>query len=254
MARKPFIAQILGGLGLIALLLAGCASAPEEAVETGVNRSPLANPDAPGVVYPIEVDDPFEEFNRSVYKFNAVLDNVAFVPVVEAYEQITPDFVEQRISNFFINIGNITTFANALLQFEGHKAIHTLGRFTTNLTVGVLGLFDPATRLGMPQHKEDFGQTLGRWGAGDGPYMILPVLGPSNLRDTIGFLTDTIAFSLVDPLGASSIQSKYPPIMALNIIDNRHRISFRYYETGSPFEYDLIRLAYTKKRRLDIAR
>jgi phospholipid-binding lipoprotein MlaA len=105
----------------------------------------------------------------------------------------------------------------------------------------------------VPQHREDFGQTLGVWGVGDGPYMVLPVLGPSNLRDTTGMITDRVAFSLIDPFGASSFQTEYPPVLALNAINARDRIEFRYYQTGSPFEYDLVRFFYTKKRELDIA-
>jgi phospholipid-binding lipoprotein MlaA len=115
-----------------------------------------------------------------------------------------------------------------------------------------LGFFDVTSYEGIPRTKEDFGQTLGHWGAGEGPFLVLPILGPSNVRDTAGFATDTVAFALADPLTLSSMQTDYPAILALNIINRRYTQPFRYYETGSPFEYDLLRFLYTEKRRADI--
>jgi phospholipid-binding lipoprotein MlaA len=104
----------------------------------------------------------------------------------------------------------------------------------------------------MPRYHEDFGQTLGHWGVGDGPYLVLPILGPSNVRDAAGWATDTAAFALVDPFQASSFQMEYPPVFALNVINQRQIQSFRYFETGSPFEYELIRFLYTKKREIEV--
>ena len=119
--------------------------------------------------------------------------------------------VETGVTNFFANIDNITTFANSVLQADIEKAVQTFWRFAFNTTVGVLGLFDPATALDIPNHKEDFGQTLGYWGVGDGAYLVLPILGPSNARDATGLAVDTVAFSVVDPFGASSIQTAARP-------------------------------------------
>ena len=202
--------------------------------------------------FPIDVYDPWEGFNRGVYKFNALFDEYVFIPVVNAYETVTPRFVRTGVSNFFTNIGEITTFANEVLQFKFKKAGMTVFRFVANSTVGLFGFFDVTTHEGIPRTKEDFGQTLGAWGAGEGPYLVLPLLGPSNLRDATGFATDTAAFALTDPLTLSSKQTEYPPILALNIINQRYVQPFRYYETGSPFEYDLLRFLYTEKRRADI--
>lgn len=128
-----------------------------------------------------------------------------------------------------------------------------LRRFLINSTVGVLGLFDPATGLGYRQRPEDFGQTLGRWGVGDGPYLVLPVLGPSNARDTVGVAGDTAATQFVP--GISDINDAVyfnAAVYALYFIDQRHRVGFRYFASGSPFEYDLVRFVYTKERELDI--
>ena len=143
-------------------------------------------------------------------------------------------------------------FANSVLQADIDKSIQTFWRFAFNSTVGILGLFDPATALEIPNHKEDFGQTLGHWGVGEGAFLVLPIFGPSNARDATGLAVDTVAFSVVDPFGAASIQTEYPPILVLNLINKRKVQSFRYYESGSPFEYDLVRMLYTKKRQLDI--
>ncbi len=174
------------------------------------------------------------------------------MPVVNAYETVTPEFARTGVSNFFTNIGEIITFANEVLQFKIKAAGMTVFRFVANSTVGFLGFFDDTSYEGIPRTDEDFGQTLGYWGAGEGPYLVLPILGPSNVRDTAGFATDTVAFALVDPLTLSSMQTDYPAILALNIINRRYTQPFRYYETGSPFEYELVRFLYTEKRRADI--
>jgi phospholipid-binding lipoprotein MlaA len=236
----------------LALLAGGCAASPETPIVEVPAERQFSEFEREGVVYAVDVYDPLEGFNRSVYKFNARFDEFVYLPIVNAYETVTPDYVETRVSNFFANIDsnffanidNITTFANSVLQADIEKAVQTFWRFAFNTTVGVLGFFDPATTLEIPDHKEDFGQTLGHWGVGD--------LGPSNARDATGLAVDTVAFSVVDPFNASSIQTEYPPILVLNVINKRKIQSFRYYETGSPFEYDLVRMLYTKKRKLDI--
>ncbi|MDX1402191.1 MAG: VacJ family lipoprotein [Kiloniellales bacterium] len=243
---------------LIALpALAGCAAAP--AVPSGETPaptviSPIEEGEVAGKGFPVDIYDPWEGWNRGVYNFNAEFDRLVFIPIVETYDFLTPEPVQDSVDNFFTNIDNILTFGNQILQGKPLQAAQTFFRFALNSTFGVLGLFDPATAIDVPQHEEDFGQTLGVWGFAEGPYMVLPLLGPSNLRDAAGFAVDTAAFAIVDPLGASSIQTEIPPIMAANIINTRAQIDFRYYQTGSPFEYDLLRFLYTKKRQLDIAR
>lgn len=239
-------------IGLLAFLASGCAATSDQTyVEVPAERQ-FSEFEKDGVDYAIDVYDPFESFNRGVYKFNARFDELIYLPIVKAYETVTPNFIETRVTNFFANIDNITTFANSVLQLDIDKSIQTFWRFAFNSTVGILGLFDPATTLEIPNHKEDFGQTLGYWGVGDGAFLVLPIFGPSNARDATGLAVDTVAFATVDPFTASSIQSEYPPILALNVINKRKIQPFRYYESGSPFEYDLVRMLYTKKRRLDI--
>jgi phospholipid-binding lipoprotein MlaA len=118
------------------------------------------------------------------------------------------------------------------------------------------GFFDHATPLGYPQQTEDFGQTLGHYGLNPGPYIVLPIFGPSSLRDTTGLIVDSTAqfFYLYTPLGMDTHLERSAPYTLTNATDTRHQLSFRYYQTGSPFEYDFIRLLYTKNRELQIAK
>jgi phospholipid-binding lipoprotein MlaA len=252
MSRAPlkFLQTVL--LVFLLCIAAGCSSSGEQDLAHQPAQHQFSDFYEEGEDYPVDVYDPLEGFNRGVYKFNAVFDKYVFLPVVGAYETVTPEFARQGVSNFFTNIGEITTFANEILQFRIEEAGMTLFRFVANSTVGLFGLFDVTSYEGIPRTKEDFGQTLGVWGAGEGPFLVLPVLGPSNTRDTAGFATDTVAFMLADPLTLSSMQTDYPAILALNIINQRYTQPFRYYETGSPFEYELVRFLYTEKRRADI--
>jgi phospholipid-binding lipoprotein MlaA len=130
--------------------------------------------------------DPWEGFNRKMYGFNDALDTHALRPVASFYRRVTPGFIVEGVSNFFSNLGEPVTVINQLLQGKVRNAVSDTGRFLLNSTVGVLGLFDVAGRAQIPHHKEDFGQTLGVWGAGPGPYLVLPFLGPSTVRDLSG--------------------------------------------------------------------
>ncbi len=206
--------------------------------------------------YLVDVYDPIEGFNRGTYKFNAQFDEYVFLPVVEGYEAVMPDFFEDRLSNFFSNIADIRNLFNAMLQLNGEATLNTLGRFLINSTFGLGGFFDHATPLGLLQQTEDFGQTLGHYGLNPGAYLVLPIFGPSSIRDTTGLLTDSAAsfFYLYTPLHFNNHLERSFPYTLTWGVDTRHQLNFRYYQTGSPFEYDLIRFLYTKKRELDIAK
>jgi len=134
--------------------------------------------------------DPFENVNRGIYEFNEALDDNLFEPVARGYKENIPEFMQDRIRDFFSNIGDISTLANQILQFKFENSVVTLGRITVNTTVGLAGLFDVATDMDLKKTKEDFGQTLGTWGVSDGPFIMLPILGPSTLRDTAGLYVD----------------------------------------------------------------
>ena len=134
--------------------------------------------------------DPLEPFNRSVYSFNEGLDRTVLKPVATVYQDITPSPVRTGVTNFFANISDVWSVVNNLLQAKPAEAMDSLFRVTTNTFWGVGGIFDVATELKIPQHKEDFGQTLGTWGLASGPYVVLPLFGPSSVRDTAGLVVD----------------------------------------------------------------
>jgi phospholipid-binding lipoprotein MlaA len=239
-------------VGMVGLALAGCAATtPQQVGETPDHDQAVGTSDD-GSAELIDVYDPWQGFNRGVYKFNAAFDRAIFLPVLQGYEWVMPVYLQDRVTDFFANLKDLITFANQVLQLKPAEAGLTAFRVGVNSLMGLFGLFDLATELGMPRYHEDFGQTLGHWGVGDGPYLVLPILGPSNLRDAAGWATDTAAFALVDPFQASSFQMEYPPVFALNVINQRKIQSFRYFETGSPFEYELIRFLYTQKREIEI--
>ncbi len=243
-------------LCLALLVLGACQSAPEQELALDGERAifEFEDIDTEDAVYAIDVYDPFEPVNRSIYKFNAVFDRALFIPVTELYDFVVPPFVQRRVTSFFSNLTELTTLVNSILQGRIRRASLALVRFFVNTTLGLAGFFDVMTELGEPQQREDFGQTLGVWGLGEGPYMVLPIFGPSNLRDTTGLVTDTAAFMLADPFGLATFQSNHPEITATQAVERRHGEEFRYFESGSPFEYDFVRLLYTEKRRLDIAK
>jgi phospholipid-binding lipoprotein MlaA len=154
-------------MGCVLLLLQGCAT--------------VSNPDA---------RDPWESMNRSVYKFNDTLDNVAIQPAVKAYVAVLPSPVRTGIHNFLGNIGDVWSMANSALQLKGQATAETFMRITVNTLLGLGGVLDVATEMRLEKRKEDFGQTLGYWGVKSGPYVVLPIFGPSTLRDTMAMPLD----------------------------------------------------------------
>jgi len=217
-------------------------------------RRPAKQVLKPGLSYVIDVYDPIEPVNRALYRFNAVFDEYLFLPVTRAYEFITPVFLQDRISGIFSNISEVRNLTNSILQARPKTSATVFTRFLINTTIGIGGMWDPATDLGFLKHEEDFGQTLGWWGLKQGPYIVLPIFGPSSLRDTTGLVGDSAAqyFYLYQPTDMDQNIGAGAAYTGGNAVDTRHNIPFRYYQTGSPFEYDLVRLLYTKKRKLDI--
>ena len=139
---------------------------------------------------PPSENDPFESYNRAIYKFNKTVDDAAIRPIAQAYTDYTPDFVQTGVSNFFSNLADVVVLINDLLQFKFRQAGSDFYRIFVNSTLGIFGLFDPATHVGLPKHKEDFGQTLAVWGVPNGPYFMIPFIGPSTVRDTVGLGVD----------------------------------------------------------------
>ena len=201
----------------------------------------------------LHVYDPWEPWNRRVYHFNYRFDEWVFLPVVRGYRYVTPGVVRSGVSNFFGNLGDVPNLLNSLLQFKGKRSLQTTGRLLVNTTVGVVGLWDPATRIGLPKQSEDFGQTLGFYGVPDGPYVMLPLLGPSNLRDTGGKVFDFVAESQINYLNVAEVSSDHPEITVLRAVDTRNTTNFRYGQLNSPFEYEKVRYVYREARKLQVA-
>jgi phospholipid-binding lipoprotein MlaA len=181
-------------LAAAALLSAGCAHAP---------------PDDPS--------DPLEPVNRAVYKFNETADYFVLRPVAKGYDKVTPQPVRTGVRNFFGNLTYPTVVVNDLLQLKVVQAGRDLARFVLNSTFGLLGVFDVATPGGLPPNSEDFGQTLGYWGLGEGMYLMLPFLGPSNGRDLIGRTVD----SFTNPGFYYDRAEVTVPLGVLNLVDQR---------------------------------
>ncbi|WP_183356251.1 MlaA family lipoprotein [Geomonas silvestris] len=203
-----------------------------------------------------DVADPWEGFNRSMYRFNFNLDRYLLLPVVEGYEYLTPRFVQKRVSGIFNNLSELRNLTNSIFQLKGTESATTLGRFLTNSTLGLAGMFDPATSFGLARRDQDFGKTLGYWGAASGPYLVLPFFGPSSVRDTAGLAVDSGItygiYTVVDPFAATGNSLAYSAgLTALEGVDMRHQQSFRYYESGYPFEYYMVRFLYHEKREIE---
>lgn len=199
-----------------------------------------------------DVYDPWGGMNRRIYNFNYHFDRYVFLPVTRGYQNVTPDFAEEGVSNFFDNLRDVNTFLNSVLQGAPKKSAQSLGRVAVNSTIGLLGLFDVATYFGIDRPVEDFGQTMGRWGVSPGPYLVLPVLGPSTVRDGVGLIPDTMVNTyLKEEIFGEDYATAASLVDAVSV---RSRVQFRYYETGSTFEYETVRWLWMTKRELDIAK
>ncbi len=246
-----FLAVLLGALMLW--------TAPVKASDGDVKR-PVSVWVDKNTVYPIDVYDPIEAVNRWMYQFNAMFDRYVFYPAARGYIRVTPRPVRSSVTRFFSNLMEVRNFMNNLLQGKAEGCVNATMRFVINTSLGLGGVFDPATGAGYREMPEDFGQTLGAWGMGPGPYLVLPVLGPSSLRDSGGLAVDGAVYWVMTGIAADQVDSsewsKTTISMALSglrAVNTRADIKFRYYETGSPFEYELLRLLYTKKREIEVA-
>jgi len=194
--------------------------------------------------------DPFEETNRAVYEFNEVIDDNLLEPVSRAYKDNMPEFVKNRVSDFFGNLRDVSTLANQILQFKIEQSVATLGRIVINSTVGLAGLFDVAEDINITTDNEDFGQTLAVWGVDNGPYIMLPLLGPSTIRDGMGLYVDvTSDANLINDMDDIDFISAN----VMNIIDKRVELlpaTDLLDQSDDP--YITMRSAYLQKRNHDI--
>ena len=222
---------------LTAITLTACATTDRDETATGVY-------------------DPLEGWNRGVYAFNETVDKAAIEPVAKAYRYGTPKLFRDGVSNVLTNLNQPIVFTNTVLQGNIDGSGETFGRFLINSTLGIAGIFDVASALGVAEHDEDFGQTLGVWGVSEGPYLMLPLLGPSNLRDTVGRGTDR----LFDPLTWTEFESDEDlddtigiTRTVLGAISTRERL-IEQIDTlrEQPEPYVALRRNYTSQRRAAI--
>ncbi|MBI3438567.1 MAG: VacJ family lipoprotein [Proteobacteria bacterium] len=167
-----------------------------------------------------QVHDPWEGFNRKMFALNDTLDRAIFAPIARGYRAITPRPVRHGVVNFLNNLRSPVVLVNNVLQGDAHQAGTTVARFGINSTVGLLGVLDPATNMGLARRDEDFGQTLGRWGAHPGPYLFLPIIGPTSVRDGVGSLVDLA----VDPINWADYDGRTAVVVgrgALNAVSTR---------------------------------
>jgi phospholipid-binding lipoprotein MlaA len=196
----------------------------------------------------VNESDPFENVNRSIFNFNQTLDDYFLRPMAKFYVAVTPDPVERGISNLFSNLNEITNASNNLLQGKASQASINLGRFTLNTTLGVAGFFDVASSLGLKEtEEEDFGQTLGKWGVPAGPYIMLPFLGPTTLRDAHTQFVD----DLTDPVDYIDEDNQKMAATGLGVVSMRASL-LNYDNMLSGDSYSLIRDVYLQKRAYEV--
>ncbi len=191
--------------------------------------------------------DPLESLNRGIYTFNDGLDTVLVKPAAEIYQGVVPPVARTGVSNVFSNLNDVIVALNNLLQGKFAAGISDIGRVLLNTTAGLFGLFDIATVAGLEKHDEDFGQTLGYWGIGNGPYLVLPLLGPSTLRDTVGRVADykTDPVTYIDPT------SDRNAAQGLRVVSRRAELlnASRLLDVAAIDEYAFVRDAYLQRRR-----
>lgn len=219
----------LAFLAGLTALLAGCATGPD------------ANP-----------RDPLEPFNRGVYRFNDAVDTAVVKPVATAYVEVTPQPVRTGVNNFFSNLGDLWSTFNALFQLRPKEAGENLMRFSVNTVFGLGGVLDIASEAGIPRTKIDFGQTLGRWGVPSGPYVVLPLLGPSSVRDTGGLVVDLAA----DPLNQLDNKANRNALWALEVVDIRAGLlgASNVLEEAALDKYSFTRDLYLNRRQSQVDR
>ena len=213
-------------IALVSVLMAACAT-------------PLAERSDPR--------DPYENFNRKVFALNTGIDRAVLKPVARGYSNYVPNFVQTTVANFFGNLADVWTAVNNYLQLKPREGTIDAGRVLINSTLGIAGLADVATPLGLPKHEEDFGQTLGVWGVKPGPYVVLPIFGPSTMRDAFGKPVDLYA----DPLNQFDMATTYEySARALRLTDDRARAlpTTDLIEQAALDPYQFLRDAYLQRR------
>ena len=215
------------GAALILAIAAGCATGPN------ANKA-----------------DPFEPVNRGVFRFNETVDKAVLKPVAKAYVNVLPSLVRTGVNNFFGNLAEVWTFANTLMQLKPQASAETFMRFNVNTFFGLGGLLDIATEMGIDRHTEDFGQTLGRWGVPPGPYVMLPLLGPSSVRDAAAFPLDRYGDAFSHVLNVE-VRNSLTVVRLVDLRSNYLRAG-QLLDDAALDKYSFTRDAWLQKRRNDV--
>jgi phospholipid-binding lipoprotein MlaA len=216
-----------------------------DAARGAADTPPVTPADAPSMFS----YDPWERINRMTYRFNARADEAVMLPVANAYRRL-PDAVRTGVHNVFANLAEIGSVVNYVLQVRLGRGARSLGRLVINSTVGIAGLFDVAKDWGIAPAPTGLSATLSTWGMHPGPYLVVPFLGPSTLRDGVGLVGDYGVSHVVNVAQLYRGNEAWA-LGTATVIDERANISFRYYATGSPFEYERVRFLYVRKRLLE---
>ncbi|UGQ46524.1 MlaA family lipoprotein [Massilia endophytica] len=194
--------------------------------------------------------DPLEGYNRAMFKFNDAVDRAVLKPVATGYKNVTPDFVQTGVANFFGNLSDVWTAANNLMQGKGKEGMSDVMRVALNSTFGLLGVLDIASEAGLQKHNEDLGQTMGYYGVTPGPYIVLPLFGPSTLRDTVGLPADLAAdpWAYKDPVNVRNIGS------GVRLIDKRAQLldASSLLEDAALDRYEFVRDGWLQRRRSQV--
>ncbi len=228
MKKGHFISNAKSILLILFLAMSGCA--------TTNNLSSDFNP-----------EDPYEKSNRKVFEFNNKIDKLFLRPVTDFYDKATPEFAQTSITNFFANLDDIRISINNLLQGNVVESISDITRFFINSVFGLAGFFDVASEMGLEKHSEDFGQTLGKWGAKPGPYLMLPFLGPSTTRDAFTFVGDT---ALAPALSLDDNRARLG-LISLDLI-NTYSAFTGIADIESKDQYAFLRDAYLERRKYEV--
>ena len=244
--------------GLCLLALSACGTMQNrpvaDAVPADTAQPTAANAkDAGATAEQDNAHDPLEGFNRAMYTFNDKLDKYVLKPVAKGYHAVAPTPVRRSVANFFSNLHDPAVMLNNLLQGKPGQAASDLGRFMVNSTIGIFGLFDVSSKFGLPKHDEDFGQTLAVWGVGDGPYLVLPFFGPSNMRDAPALVVDWETYPLNHPPTNNKKDSgTRDKLWVLEVIDKRSQLldaSDILEQAAGQDPYIFVREAYRQHRR-----
>jgi phospholipid-binding lipoprotein MlaA len=236
-------AAIKSAAALAAVATAAAHAATAEDSDHAV--VPLTTADAPSMYS----YDPWEPMNRLIYRFNARFDEAIYLPVVYDYGHL-PAPIRSGVHNFFANLDEVKTIVNYVVQLKPAAGAHSLGRFLINSTLGIGGLFDVATKLKLESEPTGLSSTLSKWGLHPGPYLVLPLLGPSTLRDSIGLLGDFGVAYGINLFGLYRGDKTWA-FGVVDAVDQRSNTTFRYYATGSPFEYETVRFLYVHRELIE---